>query len=139
VIRTGRFYIAGDAEAPALVLSTPLSFWGGVSATSGEIIDRSHPDLGKSVKGRVLVMPSGRGSSSASSVLAEAIRVGAGPQAIILAHADPILTVGALVARSLYGLVCPVVVCPIEGISSGDHVRIEARDAKVAAVHVEPR
>jgi hypothetical protein len=62
--RLGRFYAVGEAEGPALVLGEPLSFWGGIEAATGRIIDRSHPDLGKCVAGRILVMPSGRGSSS---------------------------------------------------------------------------
>jgi predicted aconitase with swiveling domain len=138
VTRTGRFYLAGEAEAVALVLSTPLSFWGGVAAQSGEIIDRSHPDVGKNVKGRALVMPGGRGSSSSSSVLAEALRVGAAPAAIIMARPDPILTVGALVARSLYGVVCPIVVCPIDDIATGDQVQIRAIDAMIAEIRTTP-
>jgi uncharacterized protein len=139
VTRNGRFYVSGEAQGLALVLTTPLSFWGGVSAANGEIIDHSHPDLGKSVKGRILVMPGGRGSSSSSSVLAETIRVGAGPKAIIMARPDPILTVGALVALSLYGVICPIVVCPIDGVASGDDVRIEIVDGKVAKVNLGRR
>ena len=55
-------------------------------------------------------MPSGRGSSSSSSVLAEAIRAGTAPAAIVLGEADPILALGAIVARELYGTTIPVVV-----------------------------
>ena len=138
MVRSGRFYVEGEAQGPALVLSSPLSFWGGIAAQSGEIIDRSHPDVGKNVKGRVLVMPGGRGSSSASSILAEALRLGAAPAAIILARPDPILTVGALVARSLYGVVCPIVVCPIENIATGDQIQIKAIDAKIAEIRTTP-
>jgi uncharacterized protein len=138
VIRPGRFYVAGEAEAPALVLSAPLSFWGGVAAQSGDIIDHSHPDLGKSVKGRILVMPSGRGSSSSSSVLAETIRLGAGPRAIVLARADPILTVGALVALSLYGAACPIVVCAIDDFVTDDRIRIRKLSATEAEIDVLP-
>ncbi len=71
------------------------------------------------MSGRVLVMPGGRGSSSSASVLAETLRSGTGPLAIVLAGADPIITVGAIVARSLYGVTCPVVVCDIAGLRSG--------------------
>jgi PAS domain S-box-containing protein len=56
----------------------------------GRIIDRSHPDLGARVTGTILVMPGGRGSSSSSSVLAEAIRRGTGPPASCSApRSDP--------------------------------------------------
>lgn len=119
-------YAAGDADAPALVLAAPLSFWGGVDVETGRIIDHSHPDLGKAITGVVLVMPGGRGSSSSSSVFAEGIRRGTGPAALVLAIPDPILTVGALVAEALYDIRCPVVVCAIDSIATGDRIRIRA-------------
>ena len=126
MIRQGRAYVAGAAEGAALVLTAPLSFWGGVEVETGRIIDASHPQRGENIAGRILVMPSGRGSSSSSSVLAEAIRLGTAPRGIVLASADPILTVGAIVARSLYDLPCPIVVCPIEGLATGDRLHVHA-------------
>ena len=134
-------FTSGEAEGDALVLSAPLSFWGGIDVETGRIIDHSHPDLGSVISGRVLVMPGGRGSSSSASVFAESIRRGTGPLAIVLATPDPILTVGALVAQSLYGLHCPVVVCAIDGIATGNRLRVSALDggdADVVRLPVEP-
>lgn len=128
MIRAAQPYAAGRAEGVALVLAQELSFWGGLDAATGRIIDRSHPDLGKSMTGRILVMAGGRGSSSSSSVLAEAIRLGTGPAGIVLARADPIITVGALVAASLYNLACPVVVCAIDNIATGDRLRVHSEN-----------
>ncbi len=122
--RTGTFQLAGEAEGKALVFSQPLSFWGGIDAETGEIIDHSHPGLGQNVAGRILVMPSGRGSSSSSSVLAEAIRRGTAPAGILMERPDPILAVGAIVAEFLYGISMPLVVCDIGGIVSGDRIAI---------------
>jgi predicted aconitase with swiveling domain len=121
-----RCYAAGTAEGPALVLADPLSFWGGIDAESGRVIDRSHPDLGVCITRTVLVMPGGRGSSSSSSVLAETIRRGTGPAAIVLGTADPILTVGALVADFLYGIRCPIVVGALHGLRTGARLRVES-------------
>jgi predicted aconitase with swiveling domain len=129
-----RSYAAGEAEAPALVLSQPLSFWGGIDVETGRIIDRSHPDLGKIVTGLILVLPGGRGSSSSSSVLAECIRRGTGPAGIVLSVPDPILTVGAIVAQSLYGVRCPIVACAIGDIRTGDRLRVLAAHAGEAEV-----
>ena len=98
------------AEHPALVLDQPLSFWGGVDAATGEIVDPHHPQRGERIGRRVLVMPSGRGSSSSSSVLAECLANGVGPAAILLGEADAILVAGALVAAELGAARCPVVV-----------------------------
>lgn len=100
----------GRATAPVLALDEPLSFWGGVDATSGVIIDTHHPQVGQSVAGRVLMLHSGRGSSSSSSVLAETIRNRVGPAAILIVSSDPILALGCLVAEELYGIHVPVVV-----------------------------
>lgn len=122
--RGGIFQSAGVAQGSALVLSRPLSFWGGIDAETGDVIDRSHPELGVNIAGRVLVMEGGRGSSSSSSVLAEAIRLGTSPAAILLARPDPILAVGAIVAEFLYGKAMPLVVCDIAGIGSGDQIAI---------------
>ena len=122
----GRTLVAGTAEGPALVLDEPLSLWGGLDPGTGEIVDVRHPQRGENVTGRVLVMPWGRGSSSSSSVLAEAIRAGTAPAAIVLGEADPILPLGAIVARELYGKVVPIVVVTNETIRSGEVVKVRA-------------
>lgn len=96
--------------ASALVLTEPLSLWGGMDPATGRIIDAHHPQRGFSLVGRVVVMPSGRGSSSSASVLAEAARAGTAPAAILLAEPDLILTIGAIVAEELYGVQVPVLV-----------------------------
>ncbi len=107
---TPRVLVPGRAAAPALVLDAPLSLWGGLDPETGNIIDQRHPQCGRCVTGRVLVMPVGKGSSSASSILLEAVRLGTAPAAIVLAEPDGILALGAAVARELYGVAPPVVV-----------------------------
>ena len=106
----GRPLVAGEARAPALVLDEPLSFWGGLDPATGRVIDVHHPQVGVEVTGRVLVMPSGRGSSSSSSVLVESIHAGTGPVAIVMWEPDPIIALGAIVVRELFGTRFPVVV-----------------------------
>ena len=105
----GRSLVAGTAEGPTVVLEEPLSFWGGVDPQTGLVIDGHHPQHGVNLAGSVLLLPAGRGSSSSSSVLAEAIRAGTAPVAIVLSEPDPILALGAIVARELYGSVVPIV------------------------------
>jgi hypothetical protein len=106
----GRILVEGTAKGPALVLDEPLSFWGGLDPSTGEIVEATHPQRGTSVAGQILVMPSGRGSSSSSTVLAEAIRLGTGPAGIVLGEPDDIIVIGALVAAELYGITVPVAV-----------------------------
>lgn len=121
--------IHGEAAGIVLRLDEPLSFWGGLDPETGLIIDARHPQRGESVSGRVIVMATGRGSSSASSTLVEAIGQGTAPIAIVLAEADDIIALGAVVADELYGLLMPVVVVnedDFASLSTGDHVSISA-------------
>jgi uncharacterized protein len=99
---------AGNAAGAPLALTEPLSFWGGLDSISGEVIDRRHPQAGANIAGRVLLMSAGRGSSSGSAALAEALRLGVGPAAILLLKRDAIVIVGSLAAAELYGIACPV-------------------------------
>ena len=112
--------VPGAAAGQALVLPEPLSLWGGLDPETGEIIDRRHPCSGQNVIGRVLVLPAGRGSSSASSILLEAVRLGTAPAAIITAEPDGILALGAAVAREMYGQAPPILV-----LNPNDYARIQ--------------
>ena len=105
-----RVLIPGTAAGPALVLDEPLSLWGGLDPETGDIIDQRHPQWKANVTSKVLVMPVGKGSSSASSILLESVRLGTAPAAIVLAEPDAILALGSAVARELYGAAPPVVV-----------------------------
>jgi predicted aconitase with swiveling domain len=119
--------VDGEGSGPALVLVRPLSFWGGVDATTGRIIDQRHPQVGASVSGMVLVMEAGRGSSSASSVLIEAVRLMTAPAAIVMLEPDEIVALGAVVAGALYGTTLPVVVVDHElfgSLRSGEQILV---------------
>jgi predicted aconitase with swiveling domain len=110
----GRVLVEGSATGQALVLDEPLSFWGGLDPATGEIVETGHAQRGKVVTGRILVMPSGRGSSSSATVLAEAIRAGTAPAGIVLGEPDDIIAIGALVAAELYSVAIPVVIASPE-------------------------
>ncbi|HEX6208759.1 MAG TPA: DUF126 domain-containing protein [Actinomycetota bacterium] len=125
----GRALASGMAEGVLLVLREPLSFWGGMDPVTGEVVDAHHPQRGEVLSGRVVAMPSGRGSSSASSVLAEAIRTGTAPAALVLGEPDPIVALGSVVASELYGSACPVVVlddAAYDLLRTGDRLRVTA-------------
>ncbi len=98
----------GVAEGEVLVLTEPVSFWGGVNH-HGEIIDVHHAQHKAKMTNKILVMPSGRGSSSATAVLAELIRTGDGPLGIVMLQCDTILVIGALVSAEIYGISMPIV------------------------------
>ena len=116
-----------EISGRVLVLDEGLSLWGGMDPATGEVIDTHHPQRGASLTGRIVVMPSGRGSSSSASVLAEAVRAKSAPAAIILGEPDLILSIGSAVAEELYGVVVPVVVldgAALASIRDGAEVQI---------------
>lgn len=96
-------------SGPALLLSAPISFWGGVDPKSGRIADVRHPQCGRLVGGTVLFLPGTIGSSSASAVLLELVRNGHAPAALVLREPDAILLLGLIVAREM-GWATPVAV-----------------------------
>jgi predicted aconitase with swiveling domain len=123
----GRLLVEGNARGRALVLDEPLSFWGGLDPATGEIVEASHPQRGAVVTGRILVMPSGRGSSSSATVLAETIRSGTGPAGIVLGEPDAIIAMGALAAAELYAIELPVIVVARDVLASlrdGDEISL---------------
>ena len=125
--RNGRPIVPGEAAGTALVLQQPLSLAGGMSLETGRIVDVHAPQCGALIAGQVLVMPVGRGSSTSSSVLAEAIRIGVAPAAIVLRDVDQILALGAIIARILYGRICPILQADpadFDAIRTGDQITI---------------
>ena len=113
-----RLLTPGPAEGPVLWLDEPLSFWGAFEPRSGVILDVHHPQRGACVKDTVLVMTETRGSGSAPGAIAEAIRLGTAPVAIILAEPDINLAVGAEVAATLYGRRCVIACVTLEELEA---------------------
>ncbi len=103
-----RFVLPGDAFGAVLATGESLSFWGGVDPATGLIIDVHHPLHGQSVTGKVLVMPSSRGSCTGSGVLLDLVLGGRGPSALIFRDTEDVLTLGALVAAEMFDTVLPV-------------------------------
>lgn len=94
---------------PALALTAPISFWGGVDPKTSAIADPRHPECGESIAGKALFIPATIGSSSAAAVLLELVHGGRAPAAIVLHQPDAILLLGLIVAREM-GHLTPIAV-----------------------------
>eukprot|EP00438_Fugacium_kawagutii_P013623 Skav229255 [mRNA] locus=scaffold2418:44184:48482:- [translate_table: standard] len=97
-----------------LYSETGLSFWGGVSPSSGVVVDRHHPLHGLSLRGKILAIPAGRGqlpgSCTGSQVILELLlNTSNSPAAIVLSQADEIIALGAIVAEELFDKKLPVI------------------------------
>lgn len=98
----------GTAHGAVIVLAEPLSFWGGFDPASGVIIDQHHPQRGANLTGKIVLMRESRGSGTSPGTIAEAIRLGTAPAAIVLVEPDINLAIGAMTAAELYHRHCPV-------------------------------
>lgn len=94
--------VAGNISGPVLVCSEGLSFWGGVNADTGILQDAHHPQHGCSLVGRILMMPTSRGSCSGSGVLLELAMNGHAPAALVFHEPADILTLGAFIAARMF-------------------------------------
>jgi len=97
-VLSGRVIVEGNARGLALVSDRPISFLGGVDPETGRIVEPCHPLEGQSVAGRVLVFPTGKGSTVGSYILYRLAKAGLAPAAIVNAESEPIVAVGALIA-----------------------------------------
>lgn len=122
----GRIIKNGQATGEALVSSAPIGFLGGVDPETGVIVERGHPLEGQAIAGRVLVFPTGKGSTVGSYTLYRLARNGLAPAGIVNAESEAIVAVGAIIAE------IPMVDhIDIAAIRTGDRVTIDGEDVTV--------
>lgn len=125
---SGRIIKDGQASGIALVSPEPIGFFGMVDPDTGIITEQGHPLCGQSVAGRVLVFPTGKGSTVGSYSLYRLAKAGRSPAAIINAESEPIVAVGAIISD------IPMVdQIAIDLIRTGDHVVLEGDRVVVGA------
>jgi predicted aconitase with swiveling domain len=95
---TGRVIKAGTAQGIALVSPDPIGFFGGIDPQTGRVIEAGHPLAGQCVAGRVLVFPTGKGSTVGSYILYRLKKNQKAPAAIINTESEPIVAVGAIIS-----------------------------------------
>lgn len=116
----GRVIYPGAAAGKALVSRKGISFFGGIDPESGQIVERGHDLEGQSVTGKILVFPSGKGSTVGSYTLYRLKRNGLAPAAILNRECETITAVGCIIAE----IPCLDQI-EIERIQNGDAVQIE--------------
>ncbi len=128
-ILRGRTIHPGRAEGEALVSRMGVSFFGGIDPETGIVMEKDHDLEGICVAGRVLVFPSGKGSTVGSYTLYRMSKAGRAPAAILNAECEPITAVGCILA----GIPC-IDLLPIDRIATGDRIRVNGADGSVEFV-----
>jgi hypothetical protein len=120
MILTGRKISTGSASGEALVTSMGISFFGGVDPLTGCVVEKGHELEGQSVAGRILVFPSGKGSTVGSYTLYRLKKAGLAPAAIVNAEAETITAVGCIISD----IPC-VDQVPIDQLQTGMRLRVD--------------
>ncbi|WP_077247373.1 aconitase X swivel domain-containing protein [Pseudobacillus wudalianchiensis] len=126
----GNVLVGGEAEGEIAGTNEMLSFWGGFDPASGQVIDRRHSLYGKSLASKVLAMPCGKGSSTGSPVLLDAIVTGNAPAGLLLNKTDEILALGVVVCEEFFDKKIPIIVL-------NNHHFAEAVKAKKAKIFAD--
>lgn len=125
----GRKIYQGITQGEALVTSMGISFFGGVDPDTGIVVEKGHQLEGQSIAGKVLVFPTGKGSTVGSYTLYRLKRNGKAPLAIVNAQCETITAVGCIIA----GIPC-VDQIPIEQIAAGVTLKIDGEQGSIETV-----
>ncbi len=117
----GRTVVKGRAEGEALVSSRGISFYGGIDPDTGVIVEKGHDLQGQCIRGKVLVFPTGKGSTVGSYTLYRLKLNGLAPAAILNAECETITAVGCIISD----IPC-IDHLPLESFCSGARLVVDA-------------
>lgn len=123
---SGRVIKEGEVHGVALVSPEPIGFLGGVDPETGTVIEAGHSLEGQCVSGRVLVFPTGKGSTVGSYTLYRMAKLGTAPAAIVNSESEAIVAVGAIISD-----ITMLDQVDLTQIHTGDQVRIAGERIEV--------
>jgi len=123
----GRIIFKGKIKGEALVTSQPVSFYGGVDPDSGILVEKGHELEGKNIKGKILVFPTGKGSTVGSYTLYRMKKNNTAPVGMINKECETIVAVGAIISE----IPC-VDKIDVSKIKTGDIIEIENDKIKLS-------
>ena len=127
----GRGVIPGIVEGEALVCPDSITGWAGIDPETGIIKEHGHVNRGKSIKGKILVMPGSKGSNGWSCYFGAARVAGTAPKGWLFTKIDSSSGVASAVMQ------IPTIVDftddqdPCRLIENGDWVRMNGETGEV--------
>ena len=122
----GRSIGPGRVVGEALVTKMSVSFFGGIDPETGIVVERGHELEGQCIAGKILVFPTGIGSTVGSYTLYRLKKAGKSPLAIINAECEPITAVGCIISS----IPC-VDQIPLSNILTGTQVTVDGEQGSV--------
>ena len=116
----GRCIYPGWVQGEALVSTQAISFFGGIDPETGVVVERGHELVGQCIAGKILIFPTGKGSTVGSYTLYRLKHNGHAPLGILNSECETITAVGCIIAE----IPC-VDQLPIHEIKTGSLVQIE--------------
>jgi predicted aconitase with swiveling domain len=120
MILQGRGISAGQALGETLISSMGISFYGGIDPETGVVVEKGHVLDGQCIRGKVLVFPTGKGSTVGSYTLYRLKMAGNAPVAIVNAECETITAVGCIISE----IPC-VDHVPLDRLANGMQVRVD--------------
>lgn len=126
----GRGAIKGIAEGETIVCPDSIQGWAGIDDITGIIIEKGHIAEGECIDGKILVIPSSKGSNCWSGHFNSAMINGKKPAGWVVSKMDSRVGVAAVVVGS------PMVsdfddIDPCRFIKTGDWVRVNGNTGEV--------
>ena len=119
----GRGASKGVAEGEALLTHDAISFLSDISITEGIITSPQSRCKGQSVSGKILIFPTGRGSTADPYGFYMLKKAGKAPKAVINVDANPTTVAGAIISNT--PMVYKLDKNPLDIIETGDHVLVD--------------
>jgi predicted aconitase with swiveling domain len=135
-ILKGRKVVGGKAKGEALVSKEPICFLGGIDVKTGRVTEVGHPLEGKNIAGKVLVFPTGKGSTGGSYLIFESVENGVGPCAMVNRAVEQVTAIGCIIAE--IPMMDQVNPDPIELIQDGDLLEVDADAGTIKIVQHRP-
>ena len=122
----------GSAEGEAIISADDICFYL-VDYDTGRIIEKNHALEGQSFAGKILIFPSGKGSSVVQGDgLYMLMKKGTAPKAIIVQHPDTVLVTGAIIMK--IPLVDRVEENFYKQVENRDHLKVDADNGLITLV-----
>jgi predicted aconitase with swiveling domain len=128
----GRKVVGGKARGEALVSKEPICFLGGIDVKTGRVTEVGHPLEGKNIAGKVLVFPTGKGSTGGSYLIFESVENGVGPCAMVNRAVEQVTAIGCIIAE--IPMMDRVEPDPIDFIKDGDLLEVDADAGTITTI-----
>jgi predicted aconitase with swiveling domain len=122
----GRKIYKGIASGKAIVTNEGISFYGGIDPDSGKVVEVGHELEGQIITGKILVFPTGKGSTVGSYTMYRMRKNNTAPLAIINKNIDTIVAVGCIISE----IPC-VDMIDIDKIKNQDNVIVNGSEGTV--------